>query len=274
MDAAGIFDVSWNAVVSMAALTTLLSILTSIGNADFVAGALPRRALDDPTVFDQDEGLSMPLPDGVPTGTVVGTFLDDDGAPLTGPVQFAPDRRVIPHPELDPPVTIVNDGATATLVDGVLSVELMATGGQFAYHVSFGLNKPVKSRLIEVVADVEQDLTTMADVVPDGQYVPIGGGGSGSVGPAGPQGPTGATGPAGPTGATGATGATGPAGAQGPAGPQGETGPQGLPGADGEDGLDGATGPAGADGVANIEVVAELPPLEEQVSGVFYVVQA
>lgn len=37
-DAAGIFDVSWNAVVSMAALTTLLSILTSIGNADFTAG--------------------------------------------------------------------------------------------------------------------------------------------------------------------------------------------------------------------------------------------
>lgn len=46
-DAAGLWDVSWNAVVSMAALTTLLSILTSIGNADFTAGqAEPRRAVE------------------------------------------------------------------------------------------------------------------------------------------------------------------------------------------------------------------------------------
>lgn len=37
-DALGLWDVSWNAVLSMAALTTLLSMLTSIVNADFTAG--------------------------------------------------------------------------------------------------------------------------------------------------------------------------------------------------------------------------------------------
>lgn len=37
-DAAGIVDVGWTGVLSMAALTTLLSILTSIVNADFTAG--------------------------------------------------------------------------------------------------------------------------------------------------------------------------------------------------------------------------------------------
>lgn len=52
-DAAGIFDVSWNAVISMAALTTLMSILTSIGNADFTAGNVPRRAYEDPDVFTE-----------------------------------------------------------------------------------------------------------------------------------------------------------------------------------------------------------------------------
>lgn len=50
-DAAGLFDVSWTAVANMAALTTLLSILTSIVNADFTAGARRSAGTSDPDLY-------------------------------------------------------------------------------------------------------------------------------------------------------------------------------------------------------------------------------
>lgn len=43
---AGILDADWLTALSVAALATVLSLATSIGNADFTAGIDPRRASD------------------------------------------------------------------------------------------------------------------------------------------------------------------------------------------------------------------------------------
>lgn len=43
----GVLDVDWLGALSVAAVATLASLLTSIGNADFTAGDTPRRALDE-----------------------------------------------------------------------------------------------------------------------------------------------------------------------------------------------------------------------------------
>lgn len=44
---AGMLDVSWLDALSVAALATVLSLATSVGNAEFTAGAEPRRAVED-----------------------------------------------------------------------------------------------------------------------------------------------------------------------------------------------------------------------------------
>ncbi len=48
-NAVGIMDVDWQGALSLAALVTLASILTSIGNADFVTGKAPE--VRDPEVI-------------------------------------------------------------------------------------------------------------------------------------------------------------------------------------------------------------------------------
>ena len=44
--AVGLEGVSWLTVLSVSSLAALLSVATSIGNADFTAGADPRRGVD------------------------------------------------------------------------------------------------------------------------------------------------------------------------------------------------------------------------------------
>jgi len=57
--ATGILDVDWKSALSVAALATVASLLTSLGNADFTAGAVlpvasevPNQAEDEPDPAD------------------------------------------------------------------------------------------------------------------------------------------------------------------------------------------------------------------------------
>lgn len=83
--ATGVFDVDWLAALSAALMTTVLSILTSIGNADFVAGGTPLPADgvvieepddEDPSVIDNLETDQAPL--YVEPDDEVGGDLDED----------------------------------------------------------------------------------------------------------------------------------------------------------------------------------------------------
>ena len=58
--AVGILDVDWSGAVSTAALAAVLSLLTSIGNADFVAGNPDARHAAEPDVRTVD--LDAPQP--------------------------------------------------------------------------------------------------------------------------------------------------------------------------------------------------------------------
>lgn len=53
IDLPGIQDLNWVGVLSVAALATLLSVMTSIGNADFTAGEVQVAPANPPTVETQ-----------------------------------------------------------------------------------------------------------------------------------------------------------------------------------------------------------------------------
>lgn len=56
---AGLFDVAWQDVLSVSALATVLSVATSLGNADFTAGAEHEgtdAGLDESAEFDAETG--------------------------------------------------------------------------------------------------------------------------------------------------------------------------------------------------------------------------
>lgn len=57
---AGILDVSWSTVASVAGLSAILSAATSLGNAEFTAGVKPEgtdAGLDDTAEFDAESGV-------------------------------------------------------------------------------------------------------------------------------------------------------------------------------------------------------------------------
>lgn len=160
----------------------------------------------------------MPLPAGLSTVTVSGTYRRPDGTAMKGKLLFTPEPAILTsatHGTL-----LLGTTEVALDENGTFSVALLATDDSdvtpsgWTYRVqerwynaagrSYPLSLPAAAPAV--------DLADVAPTAPAaGVYVVI-------TGPAGPQGS------AGPTGATGATGATGPAGPQGPTGPQGPPG--------------------------------------------------
>lgn len=183
----------------------------------------------------------MPLPAGVAVGTVTGEFLDDDGNPETGEVRFTPLLNPLPFPDIDPPVILINDGAVGVLdAAGRFSVVLIATQNRFLYRVEPRINgNPLPTYSIQVEVGT-QDLAELVPVSPDPGGGPIA------------QGPPGLS-------AYQVALAAGFVGTEA----------QWLASLVGPQGIQGVQGPA-----VPVEVVAVLPPLEEQEPGTFYVVQA
>ncbi|WP_411102456.1 GDSL-type esterase/lipase family protein [Streptomyces sp. cmx-4-9] len=173
----------------------------------------------------------MPMPDGVPTITVVDNRRRPDGSAMTGQVVFRPRVRTLTSAEHG---VIVMGDAVASWVNGVLSVALLPndaagftpTGGTYeVIERPYGAAGDSYDISLTSSLGSTVQLSDLAPVSPaQGEYVTVPGpqGPAGPSGPQGPAGPTGATGPTGAAGAQGATGATGPTGPQGPAGADGE----------------------------------------------------
>lgn len=183
----------------------------------------------------------MPLPESVPTFTLVGEYapLSEGGPERQGRLTFTPVPPVLVSTDTD---AILLGTENATLdASGGFSIELVAEAdGPFLWRVDEAVGVAPRAFMIEPGAPGSTvELSSVAVAEPlDEDYVVV----TGPRGSAGPAGPSGATGPQGVTGSTGATGAAGATGATGPAGTAGVTG------ATGPTGATGATGPAGAAG--------------------------
>ncbi|MEU0670347.1 collagen-like protein [Streptomyces lavendulocolor] len=151
----------------------------------------------------------MPLPPGLSTVTVTGTYKHPDGTALKGKILFTPEPAILTsatHGTL-----LLGTVEAVPDADGDISVTMLATDDPdvtptgWTYRVqerwydapgrSYPLSLPSAAPAV--------DLADVAPTAPAaGEYVVV-------------------TGPAGPTGAAGPTGPTGPAGPQGPAGEDG-----------------------------------------------------
>ena len=87
----------------------------------------------------------MPVPTNVSTVTVTGTYLNSDGSPCAGTVEFIPSPCYLNNAGAD--VTIIGQRVTATLdEDGFVSAELIATDdtdlspGAWSYRVRVRLS--------------------------------------------------------------------------------------------------------------------------------------
>jgi hypothetical protein len=165
----------------------------------------------------------MPLPAGIQTVTLVGTYPHPDGTPMRGTVSVTPrpGKIVAASSGVTVQGPVVRDlDATGSFTMTVVATDsdgINPTG--FTYDVTlhfidapgdaFPISLPKAAPTVSLNA-----ITPAASS--SGTYVVV-------TGPAGPAGPAGATGPTGPAGATGPQG---PAGATGPTGPTGATGPQ------------------------------------------------
>lgn len=172
----------------------------------------------------------MPLPDGVPTFTLVGKYppLSPDGAERSGSLRFTPVPAVLVSSETD---AILLGTENATLGgSGQFEIELVAAADEpFLWRVDEAITgQPPRSFTIEPGAPgstVPLSSVVVAEALPEDYVVVLG-----------PQGPAGEPGPAGEDGQPG------------PAGEPGETGPAGAAGADGLDGAPGTAGQGGAPG--------------------------
>jgi len=154
----------------------------------------------------------MPLPDGVPTITVVDNRRRPDGSAMTGQIIFRPRVRTLTSAEHG---VIVMGDAVASWVNGILSVALLPndaagftpTGGTYeVIERPYGAAGDSYDISLTSALGPTVQLSDLAPASPaQGEYVTV----------PGPQGPAGPTGPQGPAGATGATGLQGPAGADG-----------------------------------------------------------
>ncbi|MFH8926379.1 hypothetical protein ACH4D4_04920 [Streptomyces pristinaespiralis] len=157
----------------------------------------------------------MPLPPGLSTVTVTGTYTHPDGSPFTGKVLFTPEPAILTSAAHG---VLVLGTVEATAVAGVVSVTLLATDDPDVTPVDWTYlvqerwyNAPGRTYAISLPAAAPAvDLSGIAPTAAaEGDYVVV-------TGPAGPAGPQGDPGPA------GAGGIQGPEGPQGPQGPPGE----------------------------------------------------
>jgi hypothetical protein len=166
----------------------------------------------------------VPLPAGLSTVTVSGTYTHPDGTPMKGKVLFTPEPAILTSATHG--VLLLGTIEAALDEEGVAAATLLATDDpdvtptgwtyrvQERWYDAPGRSYPLSLPLAAPAVD-------LADVAPtaaaEGEYAIV----TGPVGPTGPQGPIGPQGIVGPAGPQGETGP------QGPEGPQGETGPQG-----------------------------------------------
>lgn len=178
----------------------------------------------------------MPLPSGLATVTVTGTYKHPDGTPFVGRLTFRPEPAILTSGAYG---TLVLGTVDAVLdTNGAFTVTLLATDDPditptgWTYRVTERWNS-APGRNYPLALPAAAPAVDIADVAPtapsEGEYVVVTGpaGPEGPQGDPGPSGTTGATGPAGapgPTGATGAVGATGATGATGPQPPLGAAG--------------------------------------------------
>jgi hypothetical protein len=156
----------------------------------------------------------MPLPVGLSTVTVTGTYTHPDGAPFTGKVLFTPEPAILTSATHG---VLILGTVEATAVAGVVSVTLLATDDpdvtpsgwtylvQERWYNAPGRTYPISLPAAAPAVDLSGIAPTAAA---EGDYVVV-------TGPAGPQGEQ---------GEPGATGAAGPQGETGPAGPEGPPG--------------------------------------------------
>lgn len=181
---------------------------------------------------------------------LTGRYIDAEGKPLQGEIEFAP-----------PSVLVLPDAATISVTPA--KVKLDETG-QFAVYListdnpdmsptgwTYKVLEKIKGAMIRqfhifLPADPpEVDISKLSPVSPyAGRYLPV-------VGPQGPKGDVGATGPAGVAGPQGPKGDKGDPGARGPQGdigPKGDLGDRGPQGIKGDEGAVGPVGPQGSKG--------------------------
>jgi glycerophosphoryl diester phosphodiesterase len=142
----------------------------------------------------------MPLPAGLATVTVTGTYARPDGTPYKGSVRFVPEPAVLTSAAHG---RILLGTITATLSEsGAFTAELLATDDpdvtptDWTYRVSeHWKDAPGRSYPLALPAVApEVDLAAVAPTAPAaGEYLVV-------AGPTGAQGPAGDTGPQGPPG--------------------------------------------------------------------------
>ncbi|MCD9196061.1 collagen-like protein [Streptomyces albireticuli] len=145
----------------------------------------------------------MPLPPGLQTVTVTGSYQHPNGSPFTGRVIFTPEPAVLTSAAED---TIVLGPVEAQPdATGAISVTLLATDAAgvtptgWTYRVTERwYDAPGRSYPISLPAAAPTvDLADIAPTAPaEGEYVVV-------TGPAGPTGPQGPAGPQGPQGSPG-----------------------------------------------------------------------
>ncbi|MEW2463124.1 polysaccharide deacetylase family protein [Microbacterium sp. NPDC047426] len=169
----------------------------------------------------------MPLPPGLSTVTVTGTYLHPNGTPYSGRIVFQPEPVTLTSAAHD--TLIVGDAEVVLDNNGTFTVSLLATDDPdvtpvgWTYRVTERwYDAPGRSYPLSLPAVTPSvDLADVAPAAPaEGEYVVV-------TGPAGPQGDQGEQGEQGPQGIQGEQGLKGDTGDQGPQGIQGETGPQG-----------------------------------------------
>src|SRR5688572_16513501 len=138
----------------------------------------------------------MPLPPGLSTVTVTGTYTHPDGTPFTGKVLFTPQPTILTSAAHG---VLVLGTVEAAAVAGVVSVTLLATDDPDVTPVDWTYlvqerwyNAPGRTYPISLPAAAPAvDLSGIAPTAAaEGEYVVV-------TGPAGPVGPQGEPGPAG-----------------------------------------------------------------------------
>lgn len=194
----------------------------------------------------------------IPTRHVFAVYLNPDGTPKTGYVEFTLTSEVNVSNQAIIPSGTISAELDAT---GRIDADLIVTDDAFVLPagVTWCVEEKIENGNVWYVAIPTGDLSPidLTTLFVPGAKPPVIVLDQGPAGPIGPQGPIGLTGPQGPQGIKGDTGATGPTGPQGLTGATGPQGPQGIQGIKGDtgatgpqgpQGLTGATGPQGAKG--------------------------